>query len=51
MNDADLRDKEKRKIESAKKFFATLNEENQSLGDAVKYAVIDSFSSLMSLVK
>lgn len=51
MSDADLRDKEKRKIESAKKFFATLNEENQSLGDAVKYAVIDSFSSLMSLVK
>ncbi|MFW1703833.1 type III restriction-modification system endonuclease [Acinetobacter pittii] len=51
MNDADLRDKEKRKIDSAKKFFATLNEENQSLGDAVKYAVIDSFSSLMSLVK
>lgn len=51
MSDADLRDKEKRKIESAKKFFATLNEENQSLGDAVKYAVIDSFSNLMSLVK
>lgn len=51
MSDADLRDKEKRKIESAKKFFATLNEENQSLGDAVKYAVIDSFSSLISLVK
>lgn len=51
MSDADLRDKEKRKIDSAKKFFATLNEENQSLGDAVKYAVIDSFSSLMSLVK
>ncbi len=51
MSDADLRDKEKRKIESAKKFFATLNEENQSLGDTVKYAVIDSFSSLMSLVK
>lgn len=51
MSDADLRDKEKRKIESAKKFFATLNEENHSLGDAVKYAVVDSFSSLMSLVK
>jgi len=51
MSDADLRDKEKRKIESATKFFATLNEENQSLGDAVKYAVIDSFSSLMQLVK
>lgn len=51
MRDADLRDKEKRKIDSAKKFFATLNEENQSLGDAVKYAVIDSFNSLMNLVK
>lgn len=51
MSDADLRDKEKRKIDSAKKFFATLNEENQFLGDAVKYAVVDSFSSLMSLVK
>ncbi|MBN6533023.1 DEAD/DEAH box helicase family protein [Acinetobacter pittii] len=51
MSDADLRDKEKRKIDSAKKFFATLNEENEYLGDAVKYAVIDSFSSLISLVK
>ena len=51
MDDADLRDKEKRKIESAKKFFTTLNEENQSLGDAVKYAVVDSFGSLMNLVK
>lgn len=51
MSDADLRDKEKRKIDSAKKFFATLNEENHSLGDAVKYTVIDSFSRLMSLVK
>ncbi|MCU4640069.1 type III restriction-modification system endonuclease [Acinetobacter courvalinii] len=51
MSDADLRDKEKRKIESAKKFFATLNEENHLLGDAVKYAVVDSFSSLISLVK
>ncbi|MCH7354689.1 DEAD/DEAH box helicase family protein [Acinetobacter sp. NIPH 1958] len=51
MDDADLRDKEKRKIESAKKFFTTLNEENHLLGDAVKYAVVDSFSSLMSLVK
>lgn len=51
MDDADLRDKEKRKIESAKKFFTTLNEENHLLGDAVKYAVVDSFSSLMNLVK
>ncbi|MFH4157104.1 type III restriction-modification system endonuclease [Acinetobacter bereziniae] len=51
MSDADLRDKEKRKIESAKKFFTTLNEENLLLGDAVKYAVVDSFGSLMSLVK
>ena len=51
MDEADLRDKEKRKIESAKKFFTTLNEENHLLGDAVKYAVVDSFSSLMNLVK
>ncbi|WP_151797510.1 type III restriction-modification system endonuclease [Acinetobacter bereziniae] len=51
MDDADLRDKEKRKIESAKKFFTTLNEENLLLGDVVKYAVVDSFGSLMSLVK
>ncbi|ENU44423.1 hypothetical protein F985_00844 [Acinetobacter seifertii] len=51
MDEADLRDKEKRKIESAKKFFSTLNEENHLLGDAVKYAVVDSFSSLMNLVK
>lgn len=51
MDDADLRDKEKRKIESAKKFFATLNQENQSLEEVVHYSVIDSFSSLMNLVK
>ncbi|MDP7815296.1 type III restriction-modification system endonuclease [Acinetobacter pittii] len=51
MLDSDLREKEKRKIDSAKKFFATLNQENQSLGDEVKYSVIDSFGSLMNLVK
>lgn len=51
MLDSDLREKEKRKIESAEKFFATLNQENQSLGDAVQYSVIDSFGSLMNLVK
>ncbi|RSO20842.1 DEAD/DEAH box helicase [Acinetobacter pittii] len=51
MLDGDLRDKEKRKIESAKKFFATLNEENQSLDDVVQYSVIDGFGSLMNLVK
>lgn len=51
MLDSDLREKEKRKIDSAKKFFATLNQENQSLGDAVQYSVIDSFGSLMNLVK
>lgn len=49
--DGDLRDKEKRKIESATKFFATLNEENQSLDDVVQYSVIDGFGSLMHLVK
>ena len=51
MLDSDLREKEKRKIESAEKFFATLNKENQPLGDAVQYSVIDSFGSLMNLVK
>ncbi|MFX6799680.1 DEAD/DEAH box helicase family protein [Acinetobacter baumannii] len=51
MSDSDLREKEKRKIDSAKKFFATLNEENQSLEDVVHYSVIDSFGSLMNLVK
>jgi len=49
--DSDLREKEKRKIESAKKFFTTLNQENQSLEDVVHYSVIDSFGSLMELVK
>ena len=51
MADGDLRAKEQSKIDSAKKFFATLNEENQALGDAVQYLVIDSFGSLMKLVK
>ena len=51
MQDSDLREKEKRKIESAKKFFIALNEENQSLGDSVKYCVIDNFASLMKLVQ
>ena len=51
MLDSDLREKEKRKVESAEKFFATLNQENQSLGDTVQYSVIDSFGSLMNLVK
>ena len=51
MFDTDLREKEKRKIESAKKFFATLNEEYQSMADVVQYSVIDSFGSLIKLVK
>ncbi|HFG6815608.1 DEAD/DEAH box helicase family protein [Acinetobacter baumannii] len=51
MLDSDLREKEKRKVDSAKKFFATLNQENQSLEEVVHYSVIDSFSSLMNLVK
>ena len=51
MLDADLKAREKSKIESAKKFFTTLNEENQSLGDTVQYSVIDSFGSLMKLVQ
>lgn len=51
MSDADLKAREKSKIESAKKFFATLNEEHQPLDDVVHYSVIDSFGSLMKLVK
>lgn len=51
MLDNDQRGKEKGKIESAEKFFATLNQENQSLGEAVQYSVIDNFDSLMKLVK
>lgn len=51
MLDSDLREKEKRKIDSAKKFFATLNEEHQPLDDIVHYSVIDSFGSLMKLVQ
>ena len=51
MDGADYRDKEKRKIDSAKKFFATLNEENQSLDDVVHYSVIDSFSSLIKIIQ
>ena len=49
--ESDLRDKEKRKIESAKKFFDTLNESNASLGQSIQYSVIDSFDALMSLIK
>ena len=51
MLDSELKAKEKSKIESAKKFFSTLNEENQSEGYAVQYSVIDDFKSLMDLVK
>ena len=51
MLDSDLREKEKRKIESAKKFFATLNEEYQLIEEVVQYSVVDSFGSLMKLVK
>ena len=51
MLESDLREKEKFKIESAKKFFARLNEENQSMGDNVQYSVIDSFGSLMKIIQ
>lgn len=54
MIDADLREKEKYRIESAKKFFDALNlkaGENNSLADqTVKYGVIDSFDELLKLV-
>ena len=49
--DGDLRGNEKSKIKSAEKFFATLNLENESLGNPVQYSAIDSFSSLMKLIK
>lgn len=54
MIDADLREKEKYRIESAKRFFYALNSkasESSSLEDqAVKYDVIDSFDELLKLV-
>lgn len=48
-----LRAKEKGKIESARKFFATLNQSNSNSisGESVQYAVIDSFDRLIALVK
>lgn len=50
--ESDLREVEARKIESAKKFFATLNEENKLSGnESVQYAVIDGFSGLMQLLQ
>ncbi|WP_198335765.1 type III restriction-modification system endonuclease [Psychrobacter celer] len=54
MIDADLREKEKYRIESAKKFFEAINMkagENNDLADqTVKYDVIDSFDELLKLV-
>lgn len=54
MLDADLREKEKYRIESAKRFFDALNlkaSEDNSLADqAVRYGVIDSFDELLKLV-
>ena len=54
MIDADLREKEKYRIESAKRFFYALNSkasESSSLeGQAVKYDVIDSFDELLKMV-
>lgn len=49
--ESDLREKEKRKIESAKKFFNTINEKNISLGEAIQYSVIDSFDNLIKIIK
>lgn len=55
MIDADLREKEKYRIESAKRFFYALNSkasESSSLEDqAVKYDVIDSFDELLKMVE
>lgn len=54
MIDADLREKEKYRIESAKKFFDALNlkagENNGLVDQTVKYGVIDSFDELLKLV-
>ena len=54
VKDADLREKEKYRIESAKKFFDALNlkasEDNSLANQAVKYGVIDSFDELSKLV-
>lgn len=54
MIDADLREKEKYRIESAKRFFDALNlqvSEDNSLADqTVKYGVINSFDELLKLV-
>ena len=54
MIDADLREKEKYRIESAKRFFDALNlkasEDNSLTNQAVKYGVIDSFDELLKLV-
>ena len=50
-NDSSLREIEKGKIDSAKKFFDALNEENKELGDKVVYSVIDSYSTLMQLIR
>lgn len=54
MIDSDLREKEKYRIESAKKFFDALNlkasEDNSLANQAVKYGVIDSFDELLKLV-
>lgn len=54
MVDADLREKEKYRIESAKRFFDALNlkagKDNGLADQAVKYGVIDSFDELLKLV-
>ena len=55
MVDAELREKEKYRIESAKRFFDALNlkagENNILANKAVKYGVIDSFDELLKLVR
>lgn len=54
MVDADLREKEKYRIESAKRFFDALNlkagEDNGIADQTVKYGVINSFDELLKLV-
>lgn len=54
MIDSDLREKEKYRIESAKRFFDALNlkasKNNGLIDQTVKYGVIDSFDELLKLV-
>ena len=49
-DESSLREVEKGKIESAKRFVQAINQENQALDGKVVYDVIDGYESLMKLV-